>query len=84
MSLNRVYLTGASPGEIYGSSLGFKYGYESTSSVSNGTYIEGTVPAIPASYYAADRDFTWGLMAYPKKDTNQDYVFVTYWTDATR
>jgi hypothetical protein len=64
-----------------GVSAGFKYGYESTSSVSSGTFIEGTVPAIPTADYTADKDFTWGLMAYPKQDPNQEYIFVTYWTD---
>jgi hypothetical protein len=68
-------------GVAIGASAGFQYGYESTSSVSDGTYIEGTVPAIPGTYYTADRDFTWGLMAYPKQDPNQDYIFVTYWTN---
>jgi hypothetical protein len=67
-------------GAKVGASAGFNYGYESTSSVSEGTYIEGTVPAIPAAGYNSGMDFDWGLMAYPKKDPNQDYIFVTYWT----
>jgi hypothetical protein len=64
-----------------GASVGFSYGYETTSSVSEGTYIEGTVPAIPKENYDSKLDFNWGLMAYPKKDAEQDYIFVTYWTD---
>jgi hypothetical protein len=68
-------------GVTAGASAGFSYGYETTSSVSEGTYIEGTVPAIPSGSYSFDKDFTWGLMAYPKKDSSQKYIFVTYWTD---
>jgi hypothetical protein len=64
-----------------GLSAGFSYGYESTSSVSEGTWIEGTVPAIPTEHYSNDLDFKWGLMAYPKREPNQQYIFVTYWTD---
>jgi hypothetical protein len=64
-----------------GVSAGFSYGYGTTSSVSDGTYIEGTVPAIPTGSYSNDRDFGWGLMAYPKKDRYQDYILVTYWTN---
>jgi hypothetical protein len=64
-----------------GVSAGFSYGYETTSSVSSGTYIEGTVPAIPTASYKPTLDFKWGLMAYPKRDPNQNYIFVTYWTD---
>jgi hypothetical protein len=64
-----------------GASAGFSYGYETTSSVSEGTYIEGTVPAIPVADYESDMDFVWGLMAYPKQDNNQNYIFVTYWAD---
>jgi hypothetical protein len=64
-----------------GASAGFSYGYETTSSVSSGTYIEGTVPAIPTASYKPTLDFNWGLMAYPKRDPNQNYIFVTYWTD---
>jgi hypothetical protein len=67
-------------GFTVGVSAGFNYGYETTSSVSEGTYIEGTVPAIPTGSYNSTRDFNWGLMAYPKKDSYQDYIFVTYWT----
>jgi hypothetical protein len=63
-----------------GASAGFSYGYETTSSVSEGTYIEGTVPAIPTASYNSNLDFNWGLMAYPKTDLNQKYIFVTYWT----
>jgi hypothetical protein len=63
-----------------GASAGFSYGYETTSSVSAGTYIEGTVPAIPTASYTNALDFAWGLMAYPKTDLNQKYIFVTYWT----
>jgi hypothetical protein len=40
-----------------GASVDFSYGYETTSSVSEGTSIEGTMPAIPSEYYTADRDF---------------------------
>ncbi|MDR0387016.1 MAG: FG-GAP-like repeat-containing protein [Treponema sp.] len=64
-----------------GASAGFSYGYETTSSVSEGTWIEGSVPAIPSEHYSPDLDFGWGLMAYPKRDPNQQYIFVTYWTD---
>jgi hypothetical protein len=63
-----------------GASAGFSYGYESTSSVSEGTWIEGTVPAIPSDRYVYNKDFDWGLMAYPKQDATQSYIFVTYWT----
>jgi methionine-rich copper-binding protein CopC len=64
-------------GVVVGASAGFQYGYGSTSSVSQGTSIEGEVPAIPGDYYTADKDFDWGLMAFPWND----YIFVTYWTD---
>jgi hypothetical protein len=64
-------------GVVVGASAGFQYGYGSTSSVSQGTSIEGEVPAIPSDYYTADKDFDWGLMAFPWND----YIFVTYWTD---
>ncbi|MDR2160220.1 MAG: VCBS repeat-containing protein [Treponema sp.] len=66
-------------GVMMGVSSGFSYGYETTTSVSNGTWIEGTVPAIPSVSYSADKDFDWGLMAYPRRDSSQSYVFVTYW-----
>jgi hypothetical protein len=68
-------------GVTVGASAGFSYGYESTSSVGAGTYIEGTVPAIPMGSYSSTLDFNWGLMAYPKKETYQQYVLVTYWVD---
>jgi hypothetical protein len=68
-------------GVSIGASVGFSYGYESTTSVSEGTWIEGTVPAIPTESYESDMDFRWGLMAYPRKDPYQSYVFVTYWLD---
>jgi hypothetical protein len=61
-----------------GVSAGFNYGYETTTSVSSGTYIEGAVPAIPEGSYSHDRDFKWGLMAYPKENK---YTLVTYWVD---
>ncbi|MDR2150980.1 MAG: FG-GAP-like repeat-containing protein [Spirochaetaceae bacterium] len=66
---------------LVGASAGFSYGYETTSSVSEGTYIEGEVPAIPVESYNSSLDFDWGLMAYPKKDGNQEYILVTYWID---
>jgi hypothetical protein len=66
-----------------GVSVGFSYGYETTTSVSNGTFIEGTVPAIPRDYYSPAMDFDWGLMAYPRWEGTRDkYVFVTYWTSS--
>jgi hypothetical protein len=67
-------------GVTVGASAGFNYGYGTTSSVSEGTYIEGTVPAIPTADYTLARDFMWGLMAYPKIEPYQKYIFVTYWT----
>ncbi|MDR0411491.1 MAG: hypothetical protein LBH75_05920, partial [Treponema sp.] len=70
-------------GATIGGSAGFQYGYESTSSVSDGTFIEGTVPAIPWDNYDTTIDFRWGLMAYPKKDSTQSYILVTYWTELT-
>jgi hypothetical protein len=68
-------------GVMVGMSAGFSYGYETTTSVSEGTWIGGTVPAIPSASYSYDLDFDWGLMAYPRVDTNQQYVFVTYWVE---
>jgi hypothetical protein len=71
-------------GATAGVSAAFNYGYETTSSVSEGTWIEGTVPAIPDDYYTFDRDFSWGLMAYPRSMTQnlaRKYIFVTYWVD---
>jgi hypothetical protein len=56
--------------------VGFEYGYETSTSVSEGTSIEGTVPAIPTGYYTVSKDFNWGLMSFPKSG----YVLVTYWT----
>jgi hypothetical protein len=68
-------------GASVGMSVGFSEGYESATTVTQGTYIEGTVPAIPSSYYTAALDFDWGLMAYPRIDhPKQRYIFVTYWT----
>jgi hypothetical protein len=69
-------------GAKVGVSTGFSYGYETTTSVSNGTFIEGTVPAIPTGDYTINKDFDWGLMAFPRWEGNQkSYVFVTYWTE---
>jgi hypothetical protein len=68
-------------GVTIGASAGFGFGYESSSSVSEGTWIEGTVPAIPSSRYMDVSDFDWGLMAYPRTDhPTQKFIFVTYWT----
>jgi hypothetical protein len=67
-------------GATVGRSVGFSYGYETTSSVSNGTSISGEVPAIPGDYYTADKDFDWGLMAFPRYEGTHKSVFVTYWT----
>jgi hypothetical protein len=69
-------------GAKVGASVGFSYGYETTTTVSNGTFIEGTVPAIPSASYTPAMDFDWGLMSFPRWEGNRDkYVFVTYWTD---
>jgi hypothetical protein len=41
-----------------GVSADFSYGYETKSSVSEGTYIEGTVPVIPMDSYNNSPEFT--------------------------
>jgi hypothetical protein len=78
-----VAAKGTVAGITVGGSVGFSYGYETTTSVSNGTFIEGTVPAIPTDYYSPAMDFDWGLMAFPRYEGARDkYVFVTYWTSS--
>jgi hypothetical protein len=59
-----------------GASAGFEYGYATTSSVSEGTWIEGTVPAIPYKSYNYNMDFDWGLIAYPKKSLPCKIIFL--------
>jgi hypothetical protein len=73
-------------GILVGRSIGFNYGYSYSTSVSNSTEIEGQVSNIVSPYYKLDRRFTWGLMAYPYKDsvTNQSFNVITYWVDKVK
>lgn len=68
-------------GIVAGTSAGFNYGYSYSSSVSTGTWIEGEVPDIPGASYTSDKQFKWGLMAYPKTVGSQQFTIVTYWVD---
>jgi hypothetical protein len=73
-------------GILVGRSIGFNYGYSYSTSVSNSTEIEGQVSNIVSPYYKLDRRFTWGLMAYPYKDSvsNQSFNVITYWVDKVK
>ncbi|MCL2154970.1 MAG: FG-GAP-like repeat-containing protein [Leptospirales bacterium] len=63
-----------------GFSGAYNYGYESTTSVGESTFIEGEVPDISVSS-ARFTAFNWGLLMFPIKDGDQAYNYVTYWVN---
>ena len=66
-----------------GTGLGFHYGYSYSTSVTSGTFIEGTVGNIPEEKYTNDLSYRWGIMAYPYYDESakQKFTVVNYWVE---
>jgi len=68
-------------GAKVGGSLGYGYGYERSSTISTGIFIEGEVPDIPTAAVTDHPVFRWGLLMYPYEATGQAFNYVTYWVD---
>lgn len=70
-------------GYTAGAGLEFSNSYTYSCSVTDTTFVEGTVGNIAVDQYAG-RAFDWGLVSFfvlDKKDHKPRYPVVTYWTD---
>jgi hypothetical protein len=68
-------------GATVGASEKFGYGYEFSTSVEKGVFIEGEVPDIPPAKNSTALSFRWGLLMYPATANGQTFNLVTYWVD---
>jgi hypothetical protein len=60
-----------------------EYEGSSSTSVTKGTYIDGSIPHLDKTYWAdhPEHHFSVGLMAFPVQDLGQQYMVVTYWVE---
>jgi len=59
-------------------------GYSYAVSTPAGVGITGEVPDIPPESSRSSLLFSWGMMAYPVEDGDQEFTVVTYWVDAPK
>lgn len=65
-------------GVLFGTQLGFEYGYEATVETGEGTTIHGAVPDLPPGTDIATYQYQYGIAAYKAGGT---YFVVTYWVE---
>jgi hypothetical protein len=65
-------------GVLFGTQLGFEYGYEATVETGEGTTIHGAVPDLPPGTDIATYQYQYGIAAYKAGTT---YFVVTYWVE---
>ncbi len=68
-------------GVLVGSGFKFEYGYEYSTSMTDGTHVAVSVGHLRDADEYQSHQYTFGLMAYPERAGDQEFTVVTCWVE---